>query len=293
MPKHTTIENDSAMGRVERVNESALDTRWAEGTLEGKVADASFGYLLAGIFGLPVTTDNADSNAAVKDHTFDFAQSNTPKYLTVTVKNPVADKRHALGVIDTLKISGERGQFVQFTADMKAKVGVTASSTVAYLVGENEFTMNHVSLKLASNLAGLSGASALDIKKFELNIERKTEPHFPALSPDPTYFTSGDVDVTGEFLIRYNSTLHEDNFLSNLAQSMQLSIVNTDVVIGASARPGVVFTAPQIRLAEFDRSNDLGGIVEATIGIRTELSLSDGYMLRPVLTNTQASYVSA
>src|SRR4051812_7673129 len=79
--KVTSIQNESAMGRVEKVNDSAITEEWAEGDLEGKVYDVSIGYLLANMLGAPVTSDNADSNAAVKDHTFDVAQNNVPKTL--------------------------------------------------------------------------------------------------------------------------------------------------------------------------------------------------------------------
>src|SRR4051794_2214087 len=60
--KTTRVENDSAMGRVEKVNDSAIVERWAEGGIEGKVYDLTVGALLANMFGAPVTSDNADTN---------------------------------------------------------------------------------------------------------------------------------------------------------------------------------------------------------------------------------------
>ena len=65
--KTTRVENESAMGRVEGVNDSAVVEQWAEGVLEGKVYDLSIGYLLYNIFGTLVTTDNADANVAGAD----------------------------------------------------------------------------------------------------------------------------------------------------------------------------------------------------------------------------------
>src|SRR3954447_23421828 len=60
--KNTRVENDSAMGRNEGVNDSAIVEEWAEGTLEGKVYDQSIGYLLYNVFGALVTSDNPDAN---------------------------------------------------------------------------------------------------------------------------------------------------------------------------------------------------------------------------------------
>ena len=291
-PKTTTIANESALGRVEKVNDSAVDTKWAEGTIEGKVADVSVGYLLSGVFGLPVTSDNADTDATVKDHTFDVEQTNEPVYLTVSVKNPVTDRRHSLGAVDTLTISGETGDWVKFSSELKAKSGTDATSTVAY-IAENEFTSKNASLRLATNVAGLDAATPLEIKSFELNIERKTAPFFPMGSEDPSAMNSGVFEASGEFVMRYNATTLEDDWLDNTAQALRLSLVNDAVTIGAAANPSLTFTAPQARLTTFERSTDLDEIVEATVGFTCELSTTDAYALRAVLTNTQASYVAA
>lgn len=59
--KVTAIQNESAMGRNEKVNDSAIVEEWAEGTLEGKVYDLSIGPLLYNIFGTLVTTDNVQT----------------------------------------------------------------------------------------------------------------------------------------------------------------------------------------------------------------------------------------
>ena len=100
--KTTTIQNESAMGRYERVNDSAVVETWAEGSLEGKVYDLSIGPLLYNIFGSLVTSDNADSNAAVKDHAFDVAQSIAAKTLTVTRVDPISTRRHGMALVSFL-----------------------------------------------------------------------------------------------------------------------------------------------------------------------------------------------
>lgn len=290
--KTATITNESAMGRVEKVNDSAVDSQWSEGSIEGKVADVSIGYLLTGVLGSPTTGDNADSDASVKDHTFDVEQSNTPTYLTTAVSGPITDRRHALSVVDSLSITGERGDWVKFNAGIKAKQGVTATNTVAY-VSETEFTVKHAAIRLAANVAGLSGATALDVVSFELNLERTSEPFIPIGSNDPSAFNQGAFEASGEFVVQFNSTDLESDWLDNTAQAFRLSLINSDVTIGSAANPSLVFTAPQTRLTTFERSNDLDQIVTATVGFRCELSTADAYAIRAVLTNTQASYTAA
>src|SRR3954466_13018015 len=91
--KNTRVENTSAMGRNESVNDSAIVEEWAEGDFEGKVYDQSIGYFLYNIFGSLVTSDNADSDASVKNHTFDVSSSNVAKSLTIARVDPLSSRR--------------------------------------------------------------------------------------------------------------------------------------------------------------------------------------------------------
>lgn len=286
------LENTSAMGRVEGVNDSATSKVWSEGSLEGKVADVSIGYLLYNLFGPSVTTDNADADATVKNHTFDVEQSNIPNYLTIGVINPVEERRHALGVVDELEIKSEAGEWVTFTAGMKAKDGAASSDTAAY-VEETEFTGKDTSVKLAANVAGLGAATALDVSSVTLSVERKSEPYFPLGSTAPSAMNTGAFRATGEFVIRYTSTDHESDWIDNTKQALEIKFQNTAVTIGTSANPTLTFTAPQVSLTTFEKSDDLDEVVTATVGFACELSTTDAYALRAVLVNTQASYGAA
>lgn len=288
----TKLENTSAMGRVEGINDSATSKVWSEGSLEGKVADVSVGYLLTNILGSAVTTDHADTDATVKTHTFDVEQSNVPNYLTVAVTNPVESRRHALAVIDELEIKSEAGEWVTFEAGIKAKDGVTSADTAAY-VAETEFTGKDTTVKLAANIAGLSGATALDISSITLTLERKSEPYFPLGSTAPSAMNTGAFRATGEFVVRYTTTDHETDWIDNTKQALSIEFKNTAVTIGDAANPSLTFTAPQVSLTTFEKSDDLDEVVTATVGFACELSTTDAYALRAALVNTQPSYVAA
>src|SRR5690242_2756206 len=86
--KTTTIQNTSAMGRNEVVNEGAITETWAEGPFEGKAYDLSIGYFLLNMFGTLATTANSDTSGSVKNHTFDVAQNGIAKTLTFTRVDP-------------------------------------------------------------------------------------------------------------------------------------------------------------------------------------------------------------
>lgn len=287
--KTTRIENESAMGRVEGVNDSAIVEQWAEGTLEGKVYDTSIGYLLYNIFGTLVTSDNADANAAVKDHTFDVAQTNIAKSLTIARTDPLSSRRHGMGTLDGLDITVEQGGWAMVSAPIKAKFGTDSALTAAY-VAENSFTSKHVTVKIATNTGGLAAATALAIKSLKLSIRRDSTLFTPMGAIDPSAINTGRWVANGEFTLRYTDTTTEAIAFANTIQAMSIALINTDVTIGTSTNPSLTFTAPKVRLNTWEMSDGLDDIVEQTVGFTCELDSTAGYMLRAVLVNITASY---
>lgn len=289
-PMQATVDNESAMGRNEGINDSAVAATWAEGPIQGKVYDLSIGAFLANMFGAPTTTDNADSDATIKDHTFNVSTSNqAAKALTVTRVTPVNTNRFAMGTLESLELTCEQEAWVMMSGGLKSIAGATNTDTASYAV-ENSFTSKHVIVKLATDTSGLSAASGLAIKKLRLTMKRSVERYVPFGGTAPTAFNTGRWDFDGEVTLKYAAADLEAIWYANTRQALQISIVNTDVTIGAAAHPGLVFTAPKVRLNTFDLNDDLDAVIEQTIGIKGEFDSSAGYMLRPVLTNNQASY---
>jgi hypothetical protein len=155
--KTTVVKNTSAMGRVEDINDSAVTEEWVEGSVNGKITDATIGYFLANMFGLNSATLHS-GESAIYDNTFTVVQSALPPYLTFARWNPVRSRRFALGTLTDFEIDVKQNDWVQFTATVQAKSGQTSTETVAY-AAEHEFTSKHVALKVASSLANLTATA--------------------------------------------------------------------------------------------------------------------------------------
>lgn len=277
------------MGRVEDINDSAVTEEWADGSLNGKITDVTIGYILANIFGSNSAALHS-AETTVWDNTFTVAA--TPPSLTIARKNPVRARRFALATLTDLEIDIKQNDWVQFTATFTSKSGATSSETVAY-AAEHEFTSKHVVLKLAANLAGLSGATAPQIKSIKMKLSRKAERFTPLGTIDPISFDPDSWGATGTIVMRYTDGTWEDIAYANTAQAMSISIVNTDVTIGSAASPGLVFTAPKVRLSPITLDNKLDQILSQTFNFTCEIDSVAGYMLKAVLTNTQNGYAHA
>ncbi|BAS17632.1 hypothetical protein AHiyo8_59350 [Arthrobacter sp. Hiyo8] len=290
-PKTTVVQNNSAMGRVEDINDSAVTEEWVDGSINGIVGDTTIGYFLANMFGI-VTPALHSSETIVYDNTFTVASSTLPPSLTFARSNPVRSQRFAMGTLTDLEIDIKQNDWVQFTATVTAKSGTVSTETVAY-TANNLFTSKHVTIKTAANLAGLAGATALQAKSLKLKISRKAERFTPLGGIDPVSFDPNAWGVTGTIVTRYTDTTLEDIAFANTAQAMSIAIVNTDVTIGTSAKPSLIFTAPQVRLDPQTLDNKLEQTLSATYNFHAELNTTAGYMLQAVLTNLQNGYAHA
>lgn len=288
--KTKTIQDESAINRMERVNDSALVQAWAEGKIEGKVGDLSIGYLLANILGNKAVAAHS-TETIVFDHTFTINQTNTPPTNTIAVVNDNTSRRHSFGTLKNLEISGSDSDWVKITADAIATQGATSTETVLYAT-ENEFTGKHVTVKMAANLAGIGAALPIKAKQFKVKIDRKAAAYWGFAGLDPSDIYVSSYDLTGELVLVYDATTYEDLHFANAIQYLQISIVNTDITIGTSANPSLIISAPRARIEDWGMSDDLDKVIEQTLSFYMELDRTSGVALQMVLTNTKTNYTA-
>lgn len=289
--KTTVAQNTSAMGRQEAVNDSLVTEQWAEGSVNGKVTDLTIGYFLLNIFGGIASALHA-GETIVYDNTFTVNQSALPPTLTFGRVNPVVTRRYAMGTLTDFELDVSTGGWATFTSTVVTKAGTSAADTVAF-VAENEFTSKHTVVKVATNVAGLAGATALALKTVKLKITRKADRFVPFGAIDPTAFDVNAWTFSGELVLRYTDTTLEALALANTRQALSIALTNTDTTIGSAANPALTFTAPKARLTPITLDDTLDQPLSQTIAFNCELDTAAGYALQAVLTNTQNGYVHA
>jgi hypothetical protein len=284
-PKTDQIQNTSAIGRREEVNDSAVVGQHAEGSINGKITDLTFGYFLVNAFGSEVS---AVKETTAYNHTFTVNNNTTPPYLTIARVNPVVSRRYALARLTDLEIEVAQGDWAKFTASIMSKTGASAADTAAY-TDENEFTSKHTVVKIATDTAGLAAASAVDIKSIKLKINSKAEKWIPFGAIDPTEFDLNEFSVTGEMVLRYTDTTIEALGNANTRQAMSISLINTDTTIGASSNPALVFTMPKVRLSPITLDDNLNQVINQTVNFTAEFDVAAASMISAVLTNTRST----
>ena len=289
-PRSEYLNNESAYGVIERTNESTLLRQWAEGTLEAKLTSDSAGLILLGAFGSVSTGDNADTNPAVKDHTFTINQNVAGQTFSLIRKDDLSTMRYVGARIGEWELSMELDDYVKYTANILARKGASTTATPAYTT-ETEFVPKHISIKTASSEAGLAGASALTaVESFTLTVNPNLHTNWSAGSADPESFTSDGYEISFEMTARYNDQTFENAYNASTTLALQVAATNTDVTIGAAANPKLVITAPKFNITDWTRSEDLDGPITQTFTGTIHYSVSAAKALTAVLTNTTASY---
>lgn len=285
--KGEVVQNESALGRREKFSDSEIVKEWAEGKLEGKVNHKSIGLILLAAFG---TVVDASAGTGAYSHTYTINQTQTPQSLTLTRSDGTVARQHALAMIKSIEFTVEAGEYIKFSCDIVAKKGTSTSPTIAY-VTEYEFTSKHAYVKFASNVAGLTGATASPVKSAKLTMDFGADAYYEIGSTDPAEIFAGAVEISGEVVARHSDTTYEDMYHQNTRKAMLIGFKNTDVVLGAgTVNPSLEFTLEQARISDWDTSNDLDGIVEQTMGVAAELSTTAGKAITAVLTNDIAAY---
>lgn len=286
------ITNEQSYGVIEDSYGQDIGKQWAEGNIKAPIGDKHFGLILLNMLGSVSTADNPDSDPTVKDHTFSVGQSAQHQALSLFLDDPLGgqDYKHALGMLSSLEITYERGQYVQYTANVRAKKGATASLTPS-TTSENRFTHKHVVFKMATNLAGLGAASATVLKSLNLTIENNLEDDDVLGSVDPADFLNKQFTVTGQMEAMWqNESDFKTAFIANTAKAFRLDLINTDTTIGSAANPQLQIDLAKVYLQELTRPIQVNDLVMQTLGFKAVYSTSDSKMITAKLTNTQASY---
>lgn len=281
--------DEIAVGVIEDSVGQSIVKQWAEGSLKAPIGDRHIPLIILSLLG---TISSAVKETTAYNHTITVQQGSQHQSLTLFLDDPLAaqDYKHALGVVSSLEISYEQGKFIEYNATLKAKKGATATLTPS-TTSENRFLPQHLVFKLATNLAGLDGASATVIKSLTLKIDQNIEDDTVLGSLSPADFLNKHFAIEGTVeAIWQNESDFKTAALAGTAKAMRIDLTNTDVVIGASSNPRVKIDLAKVIFKEITRPIVLNDIVKQTLSFKAHYSTSDSKMVDVLVVNTIVSY---
>ncbi len=287
--KDQKIADEQAYGVIEDSIGMSIVTKWAQGNFKAPIGDKHFPLVLLAALGNLSSALHA-GESIVYDHTITVQQSARHQALTLFLDDPLGaqDYKHALGVIESLEIVYELGQFLSYTANLRARRGATAALSPANIT-ENRFLPKHVTFKTAANLAGLTGATPIQIKSLSLKIDASVEDDYVLGSEEPADFLNKQFMVEGEFEATWTDESLKSVALAGTSKALRIDLVG-DQVIGTAANPQLQIDLAKCTFTEITRAVKINDIVMQTIGFKAHYSVSDSKMITIKAVNTVSSY---
>lgn len=284
-------KDESVLGVIENQTDASLVKKYSEGSLTGIINDDSFGLILLSALGTVNTSGPSDS---AYTHTFTVAQSAQHQSLTFVVSEPNAtgssSLEFGLGVIDSLDIDFNVGEFPTYSLGFMTNIGSETSATVSYSAPDN-FRPQDGEVRIADVYSNLASATSYAVRSASLSISKNVEDDHNIGSVNVTDRLNKQFQVTGSIEIVYDDREFIDDFLkADLDRALQVKLTNTDKTIGASTNPSVTIKLAKVKFQEVARTLGNDDIVKQTLNFEGYYSISDTKMLDIVLVNDVASY---
>lgn len=287
--KDERVMNDQSRGLLESSVGENIVKQYSEISIKAPITDKTFPLFLYNFLGSLSTSGPTDS---AYTHTWNVAQSVQHQALSLFVDDPLGaqDYKYALGMGKSLEINYERGKYLNFGASFRAKKGATATLTPATTT-ENRFLPHHLTFKIATTQAGLTGASATVIKSAKITFNPNLEDDDVLGAISPQDFNNKDFSVEGTLEALWeNESAFKTASLLEATRALRFDLTNTDVLIGASSRPQVQFDFHAVNFRPVTRAIKLNDMVMQTIAFKAHYSLTDSKMVVATTRSAQVSY---
>lgn len=279
----TEVAGESqGLGNIADQDSQYVTFQFGAGSVDAELYDSALGYILMSLLGAaPVTTG---SNPYT--HTFAVSQTNQAQSLTLYWQDPDRCYVFPLAIVDSVKISVAPKGMVEWSVTFKSRKArdytPVASSFTA--VG-SKWLHQHTQLRLATNIAGLSGASETVLKGLDLTIARNSINDEVLGTVDPADVLSQQMSVEGTLALNLEDDTYRALMTAGTYKSLELKLVN-----GTSSMLQLQF--PRVAFSQWAPDWSLNAIAQQKINLKANYDAANALQIIStcILTNTKVSY---
>lgn len=280
------IIDENSIGNVVDAHGADIVKKWSEGAIEGRVYVNALGYILYSLLG----TCNTASSGGAYVHTFTLNNSNTHKSLTIGMEDPDNETRFALAMLESLTLDITNAGELTFSATFKGKASASTTHTVSYAT-DYGLLGKHAVVKLATNLAGLGAAAAMDVKSFSITFSKNLEMDYVLGDVEPGDIYNTVFSIEGNIEAILNDVAdYKDVAFADTAKALRITVDDANTIIGTSETPGIEIDLAKVKLTNWTANRSNSEIVKQTIQFKGLYSMSDTQAVTIDLTNTTTSY---
>lgn len=286
-PIVTTKVKDGAIGRIEDAYDSEITSKRNEPSIEGYVTDLGVGLLLLATLG---TVSKTTVESGVIAHAFDVQNDADHPSLTVSFKDTNMQKRIAYSMVNEFRLDAKVDDYLRFGADFSSKFEADTTGMTPAFTDENIFVARHVSVKIANDLAGLTGATAKSLTSVSVNFMKNLETVFGLGSNEPQAIYNKEFQLDGMIESVVADDSWRDLFIDNTTKAMRITIENTDVTIGLVSHPKIVIDIARVKFNPYKESSKNSDLITEQVSFKGMFDLTAESSVEVTLTNTVADY---
>lgn len=279
-----TVREEEGLGRIEDSDATFVTNKFGQGDIEGDLEDVGLGLILTSLLGASPTTTGGPTYS----HAYALSNTNQHQSLTIGFQEPNVTKLFPLSVIDSLEITVEPNGKVEYTASFMSRVGKTwATLTPSFTGIGNKFLHQHLRFKLASTIAGLSGASELSLKGLTLTISANTVKDDVLGTVSPEDILNQQYSVEGELTLNNEDQTYRNYMLDGTYRSMEIKLER-------ASNSSLTLQLPRVDFTEWEPDYTLNEIAKQTVQFKGNYDAANALAVIStctlVNTNTGANY---
>jgi hypothetical protein len=180
---------------------------------------------------------------------------------------------------------------LQYRADFIGKTSRGTSASVSY-ANENKFNKNHLSFKVATNIAGLAAAAAVSVKALTFTISQDVISDDALGTAEPEDFLNRTFSVEGKVTLNYTSETWKEYMRDNTYRAMEIKWTDKDNLIGAASYAALTFQMPRVDFFEWTPNYALDEVVSQEISFKANYDVANSAAIISTCTlaNEQTSY---
>lgn len=281
---HDVIEEareEQGQGVIADSDAKYVVQKMGQGEVEAQIYDKALGVILSGLMGASPSTGGGPPYT----HTYTLANTNQHKAISLYWKDPDRSYMFALGMLDTLKISVAPNGLVQWTLGYMSKTAKDwASQTPSYTSLGAKWLHQHLAVKLASAVGGLSAATAISLKSLELNIEKNTVFDSVMGTVEPEDILNQQLSVSGSLELNLEDDTYRNYMLAGTYRAMELKL-------NGGTNSVLTFQFPRVDFSEWEPDYSLNEIARQKLNFKANYDQANALDIISTctLTNTQAS----
>ena len=276
---------NGAYGNIADSDEGFVTGKYCQGTLEGEIRAESLGLLLCNVLGAVP----ASAGGPPYTHTYTLQDTlNQHQSLTIVVQDPeeIGTTIYKNAMINTFNIVVEPTGMVKYSVEFMATAGQDWTRlTPNFTALGDKYLHQHLAFKLADNVAGIAAASVINLKRFEITVNKNVMIDWIGGTLVPGDIHNQALSVEGSLTLNYENKTYRNYMLNGTYKSMEFKLLK-------DANDTLTMQFPYVDFSEWEPSNDLDSIVTQTLNWKANYDAANAAKIISTcsLINGTASY---